>query len=50
VHAESLVAVFAGQQCTSFTAEVGVDDESGDSGSVIFEVYATTAWSPPARG
>ena len=53
VHAEALVAVYAGQRCTSFTAEVGVDDETGDAGSMIFEVYADdrlVATSPRASG
>ena len=53
VHAESLVSVFAGERCTSFTAEVGVDDETGEAGSLIFEVYADdrlVATSPRLTG
>ncbi len=40
VHAESIVEVYLGKRCGSFTADVGVDDEVGGNGSVIFEVYA----------
>jgi hypothetical protein len=25
--------------CSSFTSDIGVDDEVGDAGSVVFEVY-----------
>ncbi|MEV4754853.1 glycoside hydrolase family 2 TIM barrel-domain containing protein [Micromonospora sp. NPDC049559] len=38
-HAPSLVAVDLGGGCTSFRAEVGVDDEMGADGSVAFEVW-----------
>ena len=53
VHAEALVSVYAGQRCTSFSAEVGVDDETGDAGSIVFEVYADdrlVATSPRMTG
>ncbi|GAA3791588.1 glycoside hydrolase family 2 TIM barrel-domain containing protein [Sphaerisporangium flaviroseum] len=38
-HATSRVAVGLGSRCTSFRADVGVDDEMGASGSVAFEVW-----------
>lgn len=38
VHAESDIAVPLGGNCTSFTAQVGVDDEVGAGGSVVFSV------------
>ncbi|WBB64105.1 glycoside hydrolase family 97 catalytic domain-containing protein [Streptomyces sp. WMMC500] len=37
-HAPSRVTVYLGGACTSFTAQVGVDDEVGDRGSVSFRV------------
>lgn len=40
VHAESIVEVYLGGNCDRFTADVGVDDEVGNNGSVVFEVYA----------
>ncbi|BBJ39035.1 hypothetical protein SSPO_017530 [Streptomyces antimycoticus] len=39
-HADATVEVFLGGNCSSFTAEAGVDDEVGADGSVVFEVYA----------
>lgn len=39
VHAPSSVEFYLGDACTEFTAEVGVDDEVGDQGSVSFEVW-----------
>ncbi|GAA1641488.1 glycoside hydrolase family 2 TIM barrel-domain containing protein [Actinoplanes couchii] len=40
VHAVSSVAVdLTGRGCTSFRADVGVDDETGSAGSVTFEVW-----------
>ncbi|GLY06888.1 glycoside hydrolase family 2 TIM barrel-domain containing protein [Actinoplanes sp. NBRC 101535] len=40
-HAVSAVTVdLAGRGCTSFRSDVGVDDEMGSSGSVVFEVWA----------
>ena len=38
-HATSRVVVDLGGGCTSFRADVGVDDEMGASGSVTFEVW-----------
>ncbi|MQA26784.1 MAG: alpha-galactosidase [Micromonosporaceae bacterium] len=38
-HADSAVHVFLGKACTRFTADVGVDDEVGEQGSVRFQVY-----------
>lgn len=40
VHASSSVEYYLGGACTEVTAQVGVDDESGDKGSVAFEVWA----------
>ena len=39
VHAASDVRYAANGACTAFTVKVGVDDESGSSGSVVFQVY-----------
>lgn len=39
-HAPSEIIFYTGEQCTEFTAKVGVDDEEGDKGSVDFEVWA----------
>jgi hypothetical protein len=38
-HAPSVVRVDLGGRCTAFEADVGVDDEVGDAGSVAFEVW-----------
>ena len=38
-HATSRVVVDLGGRCTTFRADVGVDDEMGASGSVAFEVW-----------
>lgn len=40
VHAASDVRYSLGGVCTSFTAAVGLDDEVGANGSVVFQVYA----------
>ncbi|MEU5643648.1 NPCBM/NEW2 domain-containing protein [Streptomyces milbemycinicus] len=40
VHAPSEVTYYTGGRCTSFTAQVGVDDEEGAAGTVAFEVWA----------
>jgi beta-galactosidase len=40
VHADSAVGVYVGARCTSFTATVGVDEEVGNDGSVVFEAWA----------
>ncbi len=37
--AVSDVRLTLGGACSTFTAKVGVDDEVGNSGSVIFEVF-----------
>jgi hypothetical protein len=39
VHADSQIFWPLNGQCTSFTAVIGVDDEVGSNGSVIFQVY-----------
>jgi glucose/arabinose dehydrogenase len=40
VHAASDVRyALAGSSCTTFTAQVGVDDEVGSNGSVVFQVW-----------
>ncbi len=38
-HADGAVHVYLGQSCPLFTAQVGVDDETGNNGSVRFQVY-----------
>ncbi|MEV0389722.1 NPCBM/NEW2 domain-containing protein [Nonomuraea sp. NPDC050643] len=38
-HAPSRIAIDLGGRCTTFRADVGVDDEMGGSGSVAFEVW-----------
>ncbi|WP_370944580.1 glycoside hydrolase family 2 TIM barrel-domain containing protein [Amycolatopsis sp. cg5] len=38
-HAESTVDVYLGGRCTSFTASVGIDDETNGQGLVTFEVH-----------
>ncbi|ABF44105.1 Glycosyl hydrolase family 98, carbohydrate binding module (plasmid) [Deinococcus geothermalis DSM 11300] len=40
VHAASELVYDLGGNCSTFTAEVGVDDEVGDRGSVVFQVFA----------
>ncbi len=40
VHANSDVKVYLGGHCTTFTASVGVDDETAGAGSVTFSVLA----------
>jgi alpha-glucosidase len=39
VHAPSVVKVDLGGRCVGFEADVGVDDEVGDNGSVQFQVW-----------
>ncbi len=39
VHANSSLSFNLNGQCQSFTAEIGVDDEVGNRGSVVFQVY-----------
>ncbi|MFB7241805.1 NPCBM/NEW2 domain-containing protein [Streptomyces populi] len=40
VHAESSVAYYTGTACETVTAEVGVDDEKGERGTVAFAIWA----------
>ncbi|MFH9070068.1 NPCBM/NEW2 domain-containing protein [Streptomyces alboflavus] len=40
VHAESTVEYYAGGACEKLTAQVGVDDEKPDKGTVAFQVWA----------
>jgi len=37
-HADSEFQIYTGGKCTGLTATIGVDDETGGSGSVLFEV------------
>ncbi|RSO35177.1 alpha-galactosidase [Streptomyces sp. WAC 06725] len=39
-HAPSEITYYTGGTCSAFSAQVGVDDETGDQGSVSFEVWA----------
>jgi hypothetical protein len=39
-HAPSRIVVDLGGRCSVFLADVGLDEEVGDSGSVVFEVWA----------
>ena len=43
VHAPSAVTYYAGGRCSQVTAQVGVDDETGNRGSVAFEVWGDGA-------
>ncbi|MFD9904348.1 NPCBM/NEW2 domain-containing protein [Streptomyces sp. NPDC059063] len=40
VHAESTVEYYTGGTCEKLTAQVGVDDEKNQNGSVTFEIWA----------
>ncbi|MFB7927787.1 NPCBM/NEW2 domain-containing protein [Streptomyces sp. NPDC056039] len=40
VHAASAVTYYTGGRCSAFTAQVGLDDETGQAGSVTFEIWA----------
>ncbi|MGW7417836.1 NPCBM/NEW2 domain-containing protein [Streptomyces sp. NPDC054863] len=40
VHAASEAEYYTGGKCSTFTAQVGLDDESGTRGTVAFEVWA----------
>ncbi|MER6438076.1 NPCBM/NEW2 domain-containing protein [Streptomyces sp. NPDC001185] len=40
VHAASAVEYYTGKRCETVTADVGVDDEKGDRGTVAFEIWA----------
>jgi hypothetical protein len=39
VHATSAVEVYLGRRCSTFTAQVGLDDETLQPGSVVFQVF-----------
>lgn len=39
-HATSDIKVYLGKSCTDFASDIGVDDEAGANGSVVFEVRA----------
>ena len=39
MHAPSVITVNLGGRCSAFEADVGVDDEVGDAGSVQFQVW-----------
>ncbi|MET9359418.1 NPCBM/NEW2 domain-containing protein [Streptomyces sp. NPDC006632] len=39
VHASSTLTYYLGGTCTAFRADVGLDDEVGAKGSVVFQVY-----------
>jgi N-acetylneuraminic acid mutarotase len=43
VHAASEIGYALSGQCSTFTASVGVDDEVGDKGTVVFQVWNGTA-------
>ena len=43
VHAASTIAYSLGGKCTAFNAAIGMDDEVGASGSVVFQVWADGA-------
>lgn len=40
VHAPSTITYNLGGTCTAFNASVGMDDEAGSNGSVVFQVWA----------
>jgi hypothetical protein len=39
VHAPSELSVYLGRRCSSFTAAIGLDDETSQPGSVAFQVF-----------
>ena len=39
-HAPSEIDIYVGKQCSTFTSDVGVDDEKTAYGSVVFQVWA----------
>jgi alpha-galactosidase len=39
VHAHSTVGYFLGGRCSSVAADVGIDDESGNNGRVVFQLW-----------
>ncbi len=48
-HADSAVHVYLGGRCSTFTARVGIDGESGNRGSVRFQVYGDGRYLASAR-
>ncbi|WP_310584524.1 NPCBM/NEW2 domain-containing protein [Deinococcus sp.] len=46
VHAGSVVQYTLGANCTTFTAQVGLDDEVGNLGSVNFQLYSGNSTQP----
>ena len=40
MHAISEISYFLGGNCSSFTSDVGIDDETNGNGEVIFQVWA----------
>ncbi|QLG11989.1 NPCBM/NEW2 domain-containing protein [Deinococcus sp. D7000] len=40
VHANSTMTFAIGGKCSTFISDVGIDDEVGNKGSVVFQVYA----------
>ncbi|UQN09750.1 NPCBM/NEW2 domain-containing protein [Deinococcus sp. QL22] len=48
VHANSSVTFALGGQCSTFTAGIGLDDEVGDRGSVVFQIWSGSAASGTA--
>jgi len=42
-HANSTVTFNMNGNCTNFTSDVGVDDETNNTGSIIFQIYADGA-------
>jgi glucose/arabinose dehydrogenase len=40
VHAGADIRIPISATCTSFSSDIGIDDEVGDNGSVVFEVWA----------
>ena len=39
VHAQSSLTWFLGGRCSTVAADVGVDDETGTSGRVVFQIW-----------
>jgi alpha-galactosidase len=38
-HSPGAITYYLGRECSSFTTDVGLDDEEGDAGTVTFEVW-----------
>ena len=51
VHAAASLTYALGGRCTTFSAQVGLDDEVGDRGRVVFQVYGdgTLLYESPVR-